>query len=130
MACGRHFVGAFSSFQERLAEMASSPESSLTTTSPSRRTRMKEKEELQFLNDRFISYIEQVRRVKEERLKLEIDLERIKEQKGQEVDSVKAIYETELADARNLIDETAKEKAQQQIMANKNSIRVDELEAE
>ena len=59
-----------------------------------------------------------------------LDLERIKEQKGQEVDSVKAIYETELADVRNHIDETAKEKAHQEIMAINNSTQVDELEAE
>ena len=98
--------------------------------SPVRRTRVQEKEELAYLNDRFLSYIEQVRTMKESNLHLEIELQSTKEQLGRETESVKALYESELADARNLIDETAKEKARQQIVASKSASRVDELEAE
>ena len=95
-----------------------------------RRTRMQEKEELAYLNDRFVSYIEQVRHYKDNSLRLEIELKATKDQLGKEADAVKALYESELADARNLIDETAKEKARQQIIASKNAARVEELEAE
>ena len=101
-----------------------------TSTSPARVTRVQEKEELAHLNDRFLQYIDQVRSMKETNLRLEIELCSTKDQLGREAESVKAIYEAELADARNLIDETAKEKARQQIIASKNATRIEELEAE
>lgn len=93
-------------------------------------TRIREKEQLQGLNDRLMSYIAQVRSMKESNYRLESELQICKEQLGREADSVKALYETELADARNLIDETAKEKARQQILASKNASRIEELETE
>lgn len=99
-------------------------------TSPSRLTRVQEKEEMVELNDRFLHYIEQVRSMKEANLSLEMELSEVKEQIGHEAESVKALYEAELADARNLIDETAKEKARQQIIASKNASRIEDLEAE
>ncbi len=95
-----------------------------------RRSRIQEKEELAYLNDRFVSYIEQVRQMKEGNLRLELELSSVRDQVGKEAESVKALYEAELSDARNLIDETAKEKARQQIVASKNATRVEELEAE
>ena len=93
-------------------------------------TRVQEKEELAELNDRFLQYIEQVRSMKAENLRLEMDLCEVKERLGGETESIKTIYEAELADARNLIDETAKEKARQQIIASKNASRVEDLETE
>ena len=101
-----------------------------TSTSPARVTRVQEKEELAHLNDRFLQYIDQVRSMKETNLRLELELCSTKDQLGREAESVKAIYEAELADARNLIDETAKEKARQQIIASKNATRIEELEAQ
>lgn len=95
-----------------------------------RRSRIQEKEELAYLNDRFASYIDQVRQMKESNLRLEVELTTVREQLGKEAESVKLLYEAELADARNLIDETAKEKARQQIIASKSAARVEELEAE
>lgn len=105
-------------------------ETSTMEPSPLRKTRQQEKEELAYLNDRFLSYIEQVRQMKDSNLRLELELTSVKEQLGREADAVKALYETELSDARNLIDETAKEKARQQIIASKNATRIEELEAE
>ena len=98
--------------------------------SPSRLTRIKEKEELQHLNDRFAGYIEVVRQLKEQNLKLETELITVKEQHGAGSAGVKALYETELADTRALLDETAKEKARQQLQASKATERVAELEDE
>ena len=110
--------------------MSFQQEETMTEPSPMRRTRIQEKEELQYLNDRFLSYIEQVRTMKESNVRLEFELSSVKEQLGREAESVKVLYESELADARNLIDETAKEKARQQILASKHASRVEELEAE
>ena len=95
-----------------------------------RKKRIEEKQELAHLNDRFLDYIQQVRRMKDVNLRLETELMSIKEQLGREAESVKLLYEAELADARTLIDETAKEKARQQIQNSKSLARIDELEAE
>lgn len=98
--------------------------------SPMRKKRIDEKEELAHLNDRFLEYIQQVRRMKDVNYQLEAELVSVKEQLGKEADAVKALYEAELADARTLIDETAKEKARQQILNSKSVARIEELEAE
>ncbi len=47
----------------------------------------------------------------------------------QERNNIKAAYEAELADARRLLDETAKEKAKLQIDAGKYKAQYDELNA-
>ena len=91
---------------------------------------MQEKQELAHLNDRLLSYIEQVRNMKDSNVRLELELQTVKDTAGKDIEAMKALYEAELADARNLIDETAKEKARQQILANKNLARVEELETE
>ena len=105
-------------------------DTSLTQESPMRKKRIEEKQELAHLNDRFLDYIQQVRRMKDVNLRLETELMSVKEHLGREAESVKLLYEAELADARTLIDETAKEKARQQIQNSKSLARIDELEAE
>ncbi len=101
-----------------------------TSSSPARKSRIQEKEELAYLNDRFASYIEQVRSLKETNLRYEYELQTVKDQLGRESDDIKRLFEAELTDARTLIDETAKEKARQQLIASKKASRVRELEAE
>jgi len=110
--------------------MSDSEAQSPSKQSPSRLSRIKEKEELQYLNDRFAGYIEVVRQLKEQNLKLESELITVREQHGSGSEGVKALYETELADTRALLDETAKEKARQQLLASKTAERVAELEEE
>lgn len=100
------------------------------STSPARKSRQQEKEELAYLNDRFASYIEQVRSLKETNLRYEFELQTVKGQVGRESEDIKKMFEAELTDARTLIDETAKEKARQQLIASKNASRVKELETE
>ena len=95
-----------------------------------RKKRIEEKDELAHLNDRFLDYIQQVRRMKDVNFHLETELHTVKEQLGKEAESVKVLYEAELADARTLIDETAKEKARQQILNSKSVARIEELDAE
>lgn len=98
--------------------------------SPKRRTRQQEKEELQHLNDRFVTYIDRVRRIREENESKEFQITHLQNSTEQETISVKRVYESELQDARTLIDETAKEKARYQILASKHLERVEELEQE
>lgn len=93
-----------------------------------RQSRQQEKDQLASLNDRFASYIEQVRSLKELNLKYECELKELKEQLSQKSEDIKKLYEKELSDARSLIDQTAKAKAQQQLLATKNAMRVKELE--
>lgn len=67
------------------------------------------------LNDRLACYIERVRFLEQENSKLSLELSSCKETGVREVASLKAIYENELADARKLLDETARDKAKLEI---------------
>ena len=79
--------------------------------SPSRRTRQQEKEELQHLNDRFITYIGHNKRIREEKERVDSAFEHLQTTSLEESTKVKRVYNRELEDARLLIDEIAIEKA-------------------
>lgn len=96
--------------------------------SPSRRTRQQEKEELQQLNDRFVTYIDRVRRIREEKTSTESAFRSFQETQEIQSDSLRKAYERELSEARALIDDTAKEKAHFQILAQKHEERIADLE--
>ncbi|XP_076443906.1 lamin-B1.S-like [Babylonia areolata] len=87
--------------------------------SPLRATRQQEQEELQGLNDRLANYIDKVRFLEAENSRLSTQVQSTEEIVKREVSSVKSLYESELADARRLLDDTAREKARIQIEANK-----------
>ena len=106
-----------------------SQEDSLSSPN-SRQTRRQEKEELASLNDRFLAYKEKNRTLTEHNSQLQYEIEQVTTRVGREAEEVKRLYEKELTDARRLIDETAKEKARQQLNASKNLARVKELEVE
>lgn len=89
--------------------------------SPSKMTRTQEKMELQHLNDRLATYIERMKELEEQNSKLKTEMTISKETVEREVDGVKRMYESELAEARRLVDETAKDKAKEQIENGKNS---------
>ncbi|XP_078386563.1 lamin-B3-like [Cetorhinus maximus] len=83
--------------------------------SPLRLSRLQEKEELRQLNDRLAAYIERIRCLEGEKRAL---LQRLAE--SQEADSAefrlaRSLFETELADARQLLDRTANERARLQV---------------
>ncbi len=81
--------------------------------SPILPTRLQEIKEMQSLNDRLINYIEIVRVLQSEnhRLKTEIS--------SRQASEIKVMYEQELEDSRNLIDQLAKEKARSEINVDK-----------
>ncbi|CAI9729291.1 neurofilament medium polypeptide-like [Octopus vulgaris] len=72
--------------------------------------REREKQDLRDLNERFANYIEKVRFLEAQNKKLAGELEELKSKWGKETSAIKEMYETELEEARKLIDATNKEK--------------------
>uniref|UniRef100_A0A182NTP4 LTD domain-containing protein n=1 Tax=Anopheles dirus TaxID=7168 RepID=A0A182NTP4_9DIPT len=99
--------------------VSSASESTETALSPSRRSRLHEKNSLMNLNDRLACYIERVRYLEQENSRLSLELTNFQETAAREVSGLKAIYEHELADARKLLDETARDKAKVEIDAKR-----------
>lgn len=83
--------------------------------SPTRFSRLSEKNELQNLNDRLAAYIDRARTLEQENSRLTCEITSYRETSSREVNKVKTMYEHELSDARKLLDETAKEKAKLEI---------------
>ena len=98
----------------------------LKASSPTKMTRIQEKAELQHLNDRLATYIEKVKSLEEQNTKLTTEVTTTRITYEKEVESVKSMYEAELADARRLLDDTAKDKAREQIENRKNTAMADE----
>lgn len=88
---------------------------SASPLSPTRHSRIIEKNELQNLNDRLAAYIERMRSLENENSRLTTEISSYHETSTREVKNIKSMYEHELADARKLLDETAKEKAKLEI---------------
>lgn len=113
---------------QQASEQVTSSERPTSPLSPSRLTRLQEKNELQNLNDRLANYIERVRNLELENNRLNVQVQSSSETVSREVVSIKTLYEKELTDTRKLLDETAKDKARLQIDANKLNIEKDELQ--
>ncbi|XP_015276336.1 PREDICTED: lamin-B2 [Gekko japonicus] len=105
------------------------PPGSLPSTplSPTRISRLQEKEDLRELNDRLAHYIERVRALEFENDRLLLRVSEKEEVVTREVTGIKALYESELADARRVLDETARERAKLQIEIGKLRSELDEL---
>ncbi|KAK7912840.1 hypothetical protein WMY93_013051 [Mugilogobius chulae] len=85
------------------------------TTSPTRLSRLQEKDALRSLNDRLANYIQRVQDLESERSTLLIRLEETDESKSREVGNMRRLYEEELADVRTTLDGVANERARLQI---------------
>ncbi|XP_008579038.1 PREDICTED: LOW QUALITY PROTEIN: lamin-B2 [Galeopterus variegatus] len=94
--------------------------------SPTRLSRLQEKEELRELNDRLAHYIDRVRALELENDRLLLRISEKEEVTTREVSGIKALYESELADARRVLDETARERAQLQIEMGKLKAELEE----
>lgn len=88
-----------------------------------------EKDYLQSLNDRFASYVSRVRQMREQSGRMEtanlINTTKILED---EIMALKAMYERQLEELRNKLEEMARERTQHQLAAAKNSASVAELQ--
>ncbi|XP_037679782.1 lamin-B2 isoform X1 [Choloepus didactylus] len=97
-----------------------------TPLSPTRLSRLQEKEELRELNDRLAHYIDRVRALELENDRLLLKISEKEEVTTREVSGIKALYESELADARRVLDETARERARLQIEMGKLRAELEE----
>ncbi|KAJ8408298.1 hypothetical protein AAFF_G00257120 [Aldrovandia affinis] len=97
-----------------------------TPLSPTRISRLQEKQELQHLNDRLAVYIDRVRSLELENDRLMVKVSEKEEVTTREVTGIKTLYEAELADARRVLDETARERAKLQIDLGKANAELEE----
>ncbi|EFB22873.1 hypothetical protein PANDA_015544, partial [Ailuropoda melanoleuca] len=89
-------------------------------------SRLQEKEELRELNDRLAHYIDRVRALELENDRLLLKISEREEVTTREVSGIKTLYEAELADARRVLDETARERARLQIELGKLKAELEE----
>lgn len=80
---------------------------------------MQEKQQLRDLNDRLAVYIDKVRSLESENDVLHLQISEKEEVRSREITGLKALYETELADARRCLDDSSKERAWLQIELGK-----------
>lgn len=95
--------------------------------SPTMISRVQEKNELASLNDRLAMYIERVRQLESENTRLSRMVQTQEETVTKEVSGIKGLYEGELASARKLLDELAKDKAKLQFENGKLKSEVEDL---
>jgi chromosome segregation ATPase len=88
---------------------------------------MQEKTDLAGLNDRLAVYIDRVRQLETENSRLTRIIETREDTASREVSGIKGMYEGELAQARRLLDEMAKEKAKLQIEVGKLKSELEDL---
>uniref|UniRef100_H2Z372 IF rod domain-containing protein n=1 Tax=Ciona savignyi TaxID=51511 RepID=H2Z372_CIOSA len=89
-----------------------------TPLSPSITSRKDERDQLANLNNRMAAYVEKVRTLESENSRLYAKVSCYEETNTREVSNMKAMYESEITEARRLLDDLSKEKAQLQIESN------------
>jgi len=92
----------------RKSMMGGSP----TFLSPSVSSNKEQKDQMAHLNNRMAAYVEKVRSLEAENSTLKVQVEQYEEVSTSKTTKLKSIYEAELSEARRLLDETSKEKAQ------------------
>uniref|UniRef100_A0A1A9ZXD8 LTD domain-containing protein n=1 Tax=Glossina pallidipes TaxID=7398 RepID=A0A1A9ZXD8_GLOPL len=108
-------TGRTSRSSPMLAQKSNERLSTTSPVSPTRSSRLQEKEELQHLNDRLACYIDRMRNLENENNRLTQEVQLAQDTVTRETTNMKVIYEKELNAARKLLDETSKEKAKLEI---------------
>lgn len=80
-------------------------------------SRVREKKDMQDLNERFANYLEKVRFLEAQNKSLADELGKLKSRWGKETEQIKSMYTAELDEARHLLDEAIKDKARLEIRA-------------
>uniref|UniRef100_H3CBS3 Lamin B1 n=1 Tax=Tetraodon nigroviridis TaxID=99883 RepID=H3CBS3_TETNG len=113
-----------------MASVPATPSGRRSTTplSPTRISRLQEKQQLRDLNDRLAVYIDKVRSLESENEVLHLQISEREEGQSREVSSLKALYEAELADARQSLDDSSKERAWLQIELGKSRADQEQLQ--
>uniref|UniRef100_A0A182SHK8 IF rod domain-containing protein n=1 Tax=Anopheles maculatus TaxID=74869 RepID=A0A182SHK8_9DIPT len=106
---GSAAMGGAAASQHHSGSRPSSP------LSPTRHSRMQEKQSLQYLNDRLAAYMDRMRMLEQENSRLTMEVRTSQDTSTREVSNIKSMYEHELSDARKLLDETSREKARMEI---------------
>ncbi|XP_059928204.1 lamin-L(III)-like isoform X2 [Gadus macrocephalus] len=88
------------------------PESGI---SPTRISRIQEKDSLRHLNDRLANYIHRVQELENERSSMLLLLEEKEDTTSREMGNVRRLYDVELSDVRKSLDELANERARWQM---------------
>ncbi|CAF1254603.1 unnamed protein product [Rotaria magnacalcarata] len=107
----------------------SSSSTSLATSPLLNVTRQQEKHELQTLNDRLAVIIDTVRRLEQDNEKLRNIVKTSTQSFETETSKVKALYESELDDAKKLIEELAHEKSRLEIELEKHRCENNDLQS-
>ncbi|XP_074956602.1 lamin-B3-like isoform X2 [Phalacrocorax aristotelis] len=100
-------------------ESRSLSRAAVSPLSPTRLTRLQEKEELRQLNDRLAAYIERVRALEADKSALQQRLAEQEAGSDRELGNLRLRYEAELADARRALDDIAIERATLQVELGK-----------
>ncbi|XP_061836712.2 lamin-B1 [Nerophis lumbriciformis] len=95
--------------------------------SPTRISRLEEKRQLMNLNDRLVVYIDKVRNLESENNKLKLKIGNNEKVRSRELGGLKALYETELADARHCLDDSCKQRAWLEIELGRLKSELDQL---
>lgn len=104
--------------QQTPAQVPSSTSSVQSPITPTRLSRIQEKNVLASLNDRLAAYIERNQQLENENASITKQLGKSEETMLRTVTRVKDTYEKELVDSRRVIDETAKERARLELENN------------